>query len=79
MNYEIGFLGTGSQIPSCFRNVSSIFIKLGSMNMILDCGEGSFGQFYDLYSDCIGFIELLRNTRIIYISHVHADHMLGIP
>lgn len=49
------------------------------MNVLLDCGEGSFNQFYDLYSDHADFIEMLRKIRVIYITHIHGDHMFGIP
>lgn len=42
---EVTFLGTGSAVPSKYRNVTCIyldFFKKGSM--LLDCGEGSYGQ-----------------------------------
>lgn len=42
---EITFLGTGSAVPSKYRNVTGIyfdFFKKGSM--MVDCGEGSYGQ-----------------------------------
>lgn len=42
---EIVFLGTGSQQPSKYRNVSSIHINLFSKGaLLLDCGEGTLGQ-----------------------------------
>lgn len=42
---EITFLGTGSAIPSKYRNVTGIYLDFFDRgSMILDCGEGSYGQ-----------------------------------
>lgn len=42
---EIVFLGTGSSIPSKYRNVSSIYFNLSSKGgLLLDCGEGTLAQ-----------------------------------
>lgn len=42
---EIVFLGTGSSIPSKYRNVSSIYVNLFSKGgLLLDCGEGTLAQ-----------------------------------
>ena len=98
-NMEITFLGTGSAVPSKYRNVTSIMIEL-SFNelderregkegpiMLLDAGEGSWQQLLRLYNDCDSpaglescqsFIELVTRLRIIWISHPHADHHLGL-
>jgi len=47
---EITFLGTGSAIPSKFRNVTGIYVRLrhDGRGVLLDCGEGSFTQFHTL-------------------------------
>lgn len=42
---EITFLGTGSAVPSKHRNVTGIYLDFFERGgMILDCGEGSYGQ-----------------------------------
>jgi ribonuclease Z len=42
---EIIFLGTGAAIPSKYRNVSGILMRMpGRGAALLDCGEGSLGQ-----------------------------------
>ena len=42
---EITFLGTGSAIPSKYRNVTGIYLDFFARgSMLLDCGEGSYGQ-----------------------------------
>ncbi|KAJ3446398.1 zinc phosphodiesterase elac protein [Anaeramoeba flamelloides] len=75
--HEILFLGTGSALPSKYRNVTGILIKVDStLNILLDAGEGTFGQLllnYDLQT-----MEVLLNIQLIWISHVHADHHLGL-
>lgn len=71
-------LGTGSCIPNKTRNVSSNLIHISPETcFILDCGEGTLGQIVRFYgrdeSD-----EILKKLKLIYISHLHADHHLGL-
>lgn len=74
---EITFLGTGAALPSKYRNVSAIFLNLFEKGgIMLDCGEGTLGQLYRVYGDATN--DILRNLKIIWISHLHADHHLGI-
>ena len=74
----VTFLGTGGALPGKYRNVSAIFIQLGARgSLLLDCGEGTFGQLSRLQ----GFDEALKTLitlRVIFISHMHADHHLGL-
>ena len=46
----ITFLGTGSSVPSKYRNVTGILVETepGSY-IILDCGEGTLGQMVRLH------------------------------
>ena len=75
---EIITLGTGSAMPSKYRNVSANLIRVpGRGSYLLDCGENTLGQL----RRCLGFDgadEVLRDLRAIYISHAHADHHLGV-
>jgi len=74
---EIIPLGTGSSIPSNYRNVSANLVRIpGWGSLILDCGENTLGQLRRLYGYA-GADEVLRDLRAIYISHSHADHHLG--
>lgn len=77
-NFDLLFLGTGSAIPSQYRNVSGIHVKLKDSNQgfFLDAGEGSFGQLYRIYGKNVNSI--IDNTNFAFISHMHADHHLGL-
>jgi len=74
---EIIPLGTGSAMPSKYRNVSATLLRVPGVGSILfDCGETTLGQLARLY----GREELpkvLKDIKCIYISHLHADHHLG--
>ncbi|KAL2181203.1 beta-lactamase-like protein [Thermothelomyces heterothallicus CBS 202.75] len=74
---EIIPLGTGSAMPSKYRNVSATLIRVpGWGSYLLDCGENTLGQLRRSLGHQ-GADEVLRDLRAIYISHVHADHHLG--
>ncbi|AEO58149.1 hypothetical protein MYCTH_2305317 [Thermothelomyces thermophilus ATCC 42464] len=74
---EIIPLGTGSAMPSKYRNVSATLIRVpGWGSYLLDCGENTLGQLRRALGHQ-GADEVLRDLRAIYISHVHADHHLG--
>ena len=75
---EIAFLGTGSSMPAKYRNVSGIFLDVPSRgSAFLDCGEGTYGQMVRLYG-AEGAAERLLRLRCVWISHIHADHHVGV-
>ena len=75
---EIITLGTGSALPSKYRNVSATLLRVpGSGSYLLDCGENTLGQLRRVYGD-EGLKEVLQDLKLIWISHLHADHHLGI-
>jgi ribonuclease Z len=74
---EIFTLGTGSSSPSRYRNVSATLLHVpGQGYYLFDCGENTLGQLKRTFNP-----EQLRtvfqNLRMIWISHLHADHHLG--
>ncbi|XP_054284563.1 ribonuclease Z, mitochondrial-like [Macrosteles quadrilineatus] len=74
---HVVFLGTGSCIPSKTRNTSGILINLSeSTSMIMDCGEATYGQLVRMYGCRTG--NVLEGLRAIYVSHLHADHHIGL-
>ena len=76
----ITFLGTGAAIPSKYRNVTGIFIDMPSKNaaMLADCGEGSLGQLHRRHG-AQGAIDAIKRLKLVWISHIHADHHVGLP
>lgn len=74
---EIISLGTGSSLPSKYRNVSATLVRVpGVGSYLFDAGESTLGQLRRMY----GFAktdEILADLKAIWISHLHADHHLG--
>ncbi|KAL7626650.1 hypothetical protein AAE478_003423 [Parahypoxylon ruwenzoriense] len=73
---EIVTLGTGSALPSKYRNVSATLVRVpGYGNYVFDCGENTIGQMRRVFGSELP--EVLRDLKGIWISHLHADHHLG--
>lgn len=72
---QLQFLGTGAGMPSKERNVTSIALKLldeiGSI-WLFDCGEATQHQILQTS---------IKPRRIdkIFITHMHGDHIYGLP
>jgi ribonuclease Z len=74
---EIIPLGTGSALPSRYRNVSSTLVRVpGVGNYLFDCGENTIGQMRRTFGE-EQTAEIISDLRVILISHLHADHHLG--
>lgn len=71
---EIVFLGTGAGMPAKQRNVTSIALKILSKGAIwlFDCGEGTQHQL--LHTSLKP-----RKIEKIFITHLHGDHIFGLP
>jgi ribonuclease Z len=67
---RITFLGTSASRPTVGRNVSAIAVQREGELMLWDCGEGTQRQMMRYGT---GFA-----LGSIYITHMHADHYLGI-
>lgn len=74
---EITTLGTGSALPSKYRNVSATLVRVpGVGNYLFDAGENTMGQLQRVFPP-EELTQILKELRVIWISHLHADHHLG--
>jgi ribonuclease Z len=80
---ETIFLGTGCAEPSKYRAASAILLRdeeeggASKSSILLDCGEGCLGAMrrYLGREECLN---ALKTLKMIWISHHHPDHCLGI-
>lgn len=72
---ELIFLGTGAGLPSKSRNVTSIALSLLDERKsiwLFDCGEATQHQILK------STIKLSKLEKI-FITHMHGDHIFGLP
>ncbi|KMK76394.1 ribonuclease Z [Alkalihalobacillus pseudalcaliphilus] len=72
---EFYFLGTGAGIPATKRNVSGLalrFLKRNGPQWLFDCGEATQHQILQTPIS-------LTKIEKIFISHLHGDHIFGLP
>lgn len=74
---RVTLLGTGSALPSKYRNVSAILVRAPGTSLLLDCGEGSYGQLLRACGGPDAVARVLCGLRTVVISHMHADHHMG--
>ena len=75
---QIFFLGTASTHPSQLRGASAIYMIRKGHGILMDCAEGSYGQLMDHFGEKDFVDELLIKTKVVFITHIHGDHQLGI-
>lgn len=72
MSFEITILGSSSATPTLNRNPSSQVVTIYDRYFLVDCGEGAQMQMRKYK---IKFAKINH----IFISHLHGDHILGLP
>ena len=70
--FDLAFIGSGGSSPSRSRGAPCSILDLGGENYMFDAGEGSLRQI-------IGTPHSVLETSSIFITHMHADHILGLP
>ncbi|MFB0560410.1 MAG: ribonuclease Z [Candidatus Lokiarchaeia archaeon] len=69
---KVIILGTSGGIPTVERNLPAIAIKKGREIILFDCAEGTQRQ--------MGKVKLsVSRINKIFITHLHGDHIMGIP
>ena len=71
MDMDLVFLGTGGSVPTARRSTACLLARVGGDRLMFDCGEGSQRQM----QRSTGLVQVDE----IFITHLHADHYLGIP
>ncbi len=69
---DVTFLGTGGSLPTKERGLPSVALRRNGELIIFDCGEGTQRQ---MMHAGLGF----NRPTTILISHLHGDHILGLP
>jgi ribonuclease Z len=72
MSIRVIFLGTAGAIPTNQRSLPAVMVQRGNEQFLFDCGEGVQRQ---IVKAKVGFHKKLK----IIISHLHGDHVLGVP
>ncbi len=72
MDLDLVFLGTSASAPTASRGASATLLRRGGDRLLIDCGEGTQRQL--LRSDA-GLVDLEH----VFLTHLHADHVLGLP
>ncbi len=69
---KVVFLGTGGTIPTEKRKHPTLALTREGEVFLFDCGEGAQTQ---IFKARLGIAPI----RVILVSHLHGDHVLGIP
>lgn len=86
---QVFTVGTGSALPAIHRNVLSNLVRIpyktengdiAFTSVILDGGENTLGTMLRMFSHNGGqqMLQILQELKLIYLSHLHADHHLGL-
>jgi ribonuclease Z len=72
MSLQVIFLGTAASIPTISRALPSVVVKRKGEVLMFDCGEGVQRQ---MIRSGVGFHRRMK----IFVTHMHGDHVLGLP
>ena len=72
MDLDLVFLGTAGSMPTAQRAPAALLVRRGGDRLLFDCAEGTQRQ---LLRSSVGLIDLPE----VFVTHFHADHVLGLP
>ncbi|MDD2552434.1 MAG: ribonuclease Z [Dysgonamonadaceae bacterium] len=71
-NFKVQILGCGSALPTTIHMLSSQLVEMNGKLFMIDCGEGTQLQMRK-------FGARMSKLHSIFISHLHGDHVFGLP
>ena len=71
MDLSLFFAGTAGSVPSARRGLPALLVRRGAARILFDCGEGTQRQLVK----SVGLADLTD----VFLTHMHADHWLGLP
>jgi len=72
VDLDLLFLGTSASMPTAQRAPAAFLLRRGGEKLLFDCAEGTQRQ---LQRSAVG----LPDIEEIFLTHLHADHFLGLP
>lgn len=72
MSLHIIFLGTAGSVPTPNRSLPAVLMQRNGEQLMFDCGEGVQRQMIKAKG---GFHKKMK----VFITHMHGDHVLGLP
>jgi ribonuclease Z len=72
VDLDVVFLGTAGSMPTAQRAPAALLVRRGGAKLLFDCAEGTQRQ---LLRSSVGLLELEE----VFLTHFHADHVLGLP
>ncbi len=72
MSLHVVFLGTAGSVPTPKRSLPAILIQRKGEQLMFDCGEGAQRQVIKAKGS-------FHRKMKIFITHMHGDHVLGLP
>jgi len=72
LSLRVVFLGTAAGVPTLKRSLPAILVQRDGEQLMFDCGEGVQRQML------MAGASLNRTTRV-FVTHMHGDHVMGLP
>ncbi|MGE3889683.1 MAG: MBL fold metallo-hydrolase [Vicinamibacterales bacterium] len=71
---QVTLLGTGNPRPSMERFGQAILVEAGKQRILIDAGRGAAQRLFE-----IGAREALVGIDAVFFTHLHSDHVVGLP
>lgn len=71
---RVTLLGTGNPRPTMDRFGPSTLLEAGKHAVLIDAGRGSLQRLFQ-----IGTSEEVRKLDLLLLTHLHSDHVVGLP